>query len=505
MGNTMSFKRQLVTYVALIVMALTAIGFGVVNAHTLHLRLSQVQADRAHREIRAEQACSSCHKSKHKAPLVGECENCHVTSTWQSASYKHEPAYLNRDAHATAPCYRCHPKGATIKRATCNTCHKSSGHRIDLWCQMCHETSSWTKSHELPRTHVRVSGSHESKATCPDCHSIHDVKTTWYCVDCHPKKKHDQIIATDPHKRAQCVDCHTRRNGVDNLNKATIKASDCGACHRPPHQRLERCKRCHSIRSFKQVHYAHTSWPLMGAHRKTACRKCHAVKKLGVAAGRACASCHRPPHGSIGPCDQCHTQTRFAPSTFRHSNVYVLKGAHTRLSCAKCHRNGQWNSAKAKPCASCHRAPHGAIGPCDRCHTQTSFVPSTFRHSTAYALTGAHRKLACAKCHPKKRWASAKGTACVSCHKVRHGGWSECARCHTTTAWQPIRAITHTSKYPLIGQHRYVECIGCHKGLLFNNTPTRCVSCHASLSHGMSNCETCHTPASWSAVTNHGG
>lgn len=501
----MSGRKQLAAYATLVVVALLAITFGVASGAALKWRIERLGAGEAHRRILPGEQCASCHTSKHKAPLVGACENCHVKKTWQSVSYKHESRYLNSDAHVAAPCNRCHHNGNELKKATCSDCHKVYGHRQDTQCFVCHNTDSWTESHALPKSHPRLKGSH-AKATCPDCHTIHDQDVTWYCADCHTNRKpHNAVVETPAHRKLRCVDCHRQEGKRDNLNTVVARAGECVRCHVPPHQALPKCERCHPSDSFKAKRYQHPAWQLRGAHTRLDCKKCHSVKKLGVAKGATCSACHGVRHGGLSDCARCHTQTAFRPSKFRHSSVYKLSGAHARLSCGQCHPGVRWTQSKGTACSSCHGTRHGGLSACSKCHTTASFKPSKFNHASRYPLTGAHTRISCAKCHPSNKYTQTKGRTCVACHGVKHGGQTDCSHCHTATAWQPIKPIAHTPRYPLIGQHQYVECIGCHKGLSFASTPTRCIDCHASLSHGMPRCESCHTPYSWSAVTNHGG
>ena len=62
--------------------------------------------------------------------------------------------------------------------------------------------------------------------------------------------------------------------------------------------------------------------------------------------------------------------------------------------------------------------PSGASFPFD-----FGFVPSTFSHSSVWALTGAHRSLACRRCHPRGAFTRTIGSA-GSC---RSWGWARCS------------------------------------------------------------------------------
>ena len=78
-----------------------------------------------------------------------------------------------------------------------------------------------------------------------------------------------------------------------------------------------------------------------------------------------------------------------------------------------------------------------------------------------------------------------------------------CANCHTYTSWKPIRRsadFDHSkTRYPLLGQHRDIDCTSCHTKLVFTNTSTRCADCHADLHRGQfgASCDRCHTVRAW--------
>lgn len=434
-------RQQAVGYAALLLVGLLLVGFGGLSAYAAHLRVKQVSEGKTHRTVLPDERCSACHTSKHKAPLVGECENCHVTSTWKSTSYRHEKSYLVEDAHASAPCNSCHLGGRPIKNASCETCHKTYNHRISTQCQMCHTTSSWTVSHDLPRTHPRLEGTH-AKTTCPDCHTIHAAKMVFSCGECH-KKEHGKIATTPAHKDKKCVECHIKQRKKDSLIRVTAKATECSKCHGTPHKSLTDCARCHASSTFKKVTFTHPKAPLAGSHAK--------------------------------------------------------------LSCEKCHPKRQWATNRGTACTSCHKVEHRGLLNCTRCHNKTAWRPTSFVHSSVYKLDGAHSKLSCGRCHPGRQWGSSRGTACSSCHGTKHDRKMKCDRCHTTRSWRPIKPIQHSSKYPLVGLHRYVECESCHKRLVFRGTANDCDSCHAAESHGMPKCERCHTPVSWKQILPHMG
>ncbi len=86
-------------------------------------------------------------------------------------------------------------------------------------------------------------------------------------------------------------------------------------------------------------------------------------------------------------------------------------------------------------------SPHGNITiPCADCHTTDSWLmraDATFRHeSTGFTLAGQHRFLKCESCHRGLAFAGTK-RECLSCHTDVHNSelGPDCMRCHTMTSW----------------------------------------------------------------------
>lgn len=78
----------------------------------------------------------------------------------------------------------------------------------------------------------------------------------------------------------------------------------------------------------------------------------------------------------------------------------------------------------------------------------------------------------------------------------------DCALCHNTSNWEQSnpRLFNHNkTKFPLVGQHKSVECRKCHPTLEFAKAKTQCVDCHMDMHEGTvgKDCERCHTPKSW--------
>lgn len=389
-----------------------------------------------HVAIGADQQCSSCHSSTHRAPLIGPCDNCHTTLTWHSVDHQHRTVAMDVGIHAKTACALCHPHGGKPIGTRCEDCHRTSKHVFTPGCQRCHSPVNWQYTQIAPARHVRLVGPH-APVPCLDCHSLQQVPVVFRCATCHPK--HTATFALTLGHAIDCVRCHDQRSGRDNLNVASIKGSDCSACHPVRHTGLADCSRCHDTAKWK-------------------------------------------------------------PATFRHESVYPLTGAHARTACTACHAASQWGALATTSCVTCHAPRHSGLTACDRCHTTVAFTQPTFRHAKVFPLSGRHSKIKCSSCHPRGDLGVVRSRSCSGCHGTKHQTYIKCGTCHTASGWSPIKTFSHPANYPLVGLHAYVPCASCHKGLVFPGAFTRCVDCHAKLSHGHPDCERCHTPKGWRII-----
>ena len=201
-------------------------------------------------------------------------------------------------------------------------------------------------------------------------------------------------------------------------------------------------------------------------------------------------------------CARCHTTSRFKPSTFRHSSVFKLAGAHNDLRCSSCHPSNRYASRNGTTCSSCHGSKHGGLKDCADCHTTNTFEPSTFNHDSRFELVGAHDDLRCSSCHPDNAYARriGSGTTCAGCHGSKHGGLTDCTSCHTVETFSPAKDIDHPGSTPLGGEHRSRACSLCHEGNNFTSAPRACVECHTAPHVRPTDCLRCHEPTQWSNV-----
>lgn len=79
----------------------------------------------------------------------------------------------------------------------------------------------------------------------------------------------------------------------------------------------------------------------------------------------------------------------------------------------------------------------------------------------------------------------------------------DCSSCHVSATWKELKSdlsFNHNdTKFPLIGQHRSVNCVQCHSSLVFTDASEDCMNCHKDIHAGTAgvDCKNCHTPSSW--------
>jgi hypothetical protein len=124
---------------------------------------------------------------------------------------------------------------------------------------------------------------------------------------------------------------------------------------------------------------------------------------------------------------------------------------------------------------------------------------------TGYALRGMHRPVRCDSCHRGSLYRDKIAPACLTCHRDedKHGGQlgARCESCHGERGWRATSFDHGQARFPLLGAHGRVECKQCHRTLVFKDTRTECVSCHAAADRHKAQlgprCESCHNERSW--------
>lgn len=443
--------------------------------------------------------CYSCHAKDYKAAqpdhaasgFSTNCQDCHTMDTFFGAKVDHAKfGFPLTGAHATLACTQCHIGGrfkgtpadcfschAKDYNGTTNPSHVSAG--FSTTCQSCHTTLAWTPAtfnHNL--TKFPLTGAH----------------TTVPCASCHVGGKY----AGTP---TDCYSCHT-----NDYNKTT----------NPNHVQSgfpTTCDVCHNTTAWQPASFDHskTAFPLTGAHITVPCASCHVNGKY-AGTPKDCYSCHindwkgtnNPSHAAAGfptDCSICHSTTSWAGAKFDHNQTkFPLTGAHVTLSCVACHASGKY-AGLSTACVSCHQNDfNGAKNPdhvaagfpttCEVCHSTTAWQPSTFNHSnTAFPLTGAHIKVACASCHINGQYAGTP-TDCYSCHKTDYLNVTNpnhvaaafpttCTTCHNTTSW--LGATFNHTWFPIYSgthQGKWTTCADCHTNPS-NYASFSCITCHA--------------------------
>ncbi len=442
---------------------------------------------KTHPPIPAGTACNApgCHDTyKHQQPYTGPCQECHNTTDWSQVTYTHKDPTFDQGMHPTLGCSFCHTEGQALPTGGCGVCHDAP-HGGWTQCSACHTTIAFGLRKSPPAGHVSLLGGH-AKLTCLDCHDKpQEPAVPRTCVDCHP------VVHTIPVRT--CQDCHDPALGTFTTPKKNF-----------PHKEF---------------------FVLSGFHKTLKCAQCHknASKNEFSGTPTVCVGCHGPHHGGLTDCAACHTTSSFIPSTFVHSTVFPLTGVHATLACSKCHPNNEFvhtiSTNGGTACVDCHGPHHGGLTDCAACHTPRGFQFTTFKHSSVFPLVGAHATLPCTDCHPGGLFAKniSKNTsrnACVDCHGVHHGNQTDCTLCHDTAAFVPLKSgVDHAGQsVPLGAAHAYPQpCGWCHGTAStpdFSAARTPCSSCHTTggpsgatpAPHGYSSgqdCIDCHWPTTF--------
>ena len=509
-----------------------------------------------HTEIRQRLAARRGYHARVVKSVNGreDCTHCHTDHygkdfnivKWETSAseFDHrQTGYPLTGKHAGLACNRCHNAQRVLK-----------GERAGIQVKDLNHTYLGLSAQQCTTCHVDV---HRGQlgADCGRCHSLEGWKPAGGFD--HSQTRYP---LTGLHEKVACAQCH--RSHTEDT-KVVVQYKDvpfgsCTECHKDPHHAAfaAACSTCHVTSGWKSVRteagfdHDKTAFPLHGAHIKTGCNDCHKGSDFKRPVAHAkCEDCHTPdPHkGQFAgqDCDRCHNEDAFKPSLFtvsRHQqSAYPLEGKHLTVECGKCHiprgKDTVYKVAYQK-CMDCHKdahagqfagAPYG--NKCESCHTLNGFRPSTFtlaRHQeTHFQLSGGHAATACAECHKSPVDSYPPGPAryhfdsmtCISCHQDPHRGDTAgnskqgCELCHNVRSWKETAAFDHsTTKFELLGAHRAVGCLECHRPVVgngprviaFRNTPTECVRCHEDVHGGQfmraakfSDCTSCHSLAAW--------
>ncbi len=564
-----------------------------------------------------------------------------------------ELSEAHQELEGLGNCRKCHGDGEQVSQAKCQDCHRELQDRVKAQqgyhgrmseetrgCQGCHHEHQgrsfklvqWVPSKQgflHQRTGWPLEGAH-LKTDCAECHQPRRVfspavkallkkkpsRTTFLglstrCADCHFDEHRDQLgddcaschreagwkpapgfdhrktdyPLTGKHRQVKCKECHpaaedttTPANAFptprarSHLKFADLPHASCLDCHQDPHQTRfgQRCQSCHTTAGWQtvktpggsQAFHDKTRFPLQGMHEEVDCKACHGPFRGRPARFKGlefsqCTSCHLDAHlgqltegRAVQPCDRCHTVEGFSPARFEpedHARTgFVLEGAHRAVACSRCHLQEDALQGRvtrkvrqellrqrrplmlsltrfelgkdAQQCQGCHLDVHAGqfeaqvkAGGCQACHSQETFTPARFDHQrdARFALEGAHAQAQCGACHPTQRVGGRPmvryrplETACQGCHADPHAGQfgrgeggTDCARCHTSTAFTPAH-FQHQppfTAFTLDGRHAKVACGACHPTVevgknqrvtRYAQLPTTCEGCHTDFHRG---------------------
>ncbi len=265
------------------------------------------------------------------------------------------------------------------------------------------------------------------------------------------------------------------------------------------------------------------------------CDKCH-LKFDRKAQDRLCMDCHKEVradlsgkqgmHGlmKLQACKACHTEHKgagariaaFDKTSFDHRGTnYLLKGAHQKTDCAKCHLPASKEKGyriAQRDCNACHKKDDvhkNSLGSkCADCHTEVNWKEAKIDHDkTDFPLEGKHADVKCKDCHKDTKYKETPKT-CNECHKKddKHKGkYSEkCEKCHDAKSWKKY-TFDHNrdTKYDLLGKHRNTKCDACHTtGYVYRDKLAKaCNDCHKKDDKHKetlgTDCAKCHTERDW--------
>jgi len=329
------------------------------------------------------QKCMDCHQpDPHqgqfaKRPDGGECAACHTVEGFRPSLFgikEHAAtAYPLQGKHAEVKCEQCHiPKGKDklfkIKFQKCTDCHSDK--------------------------HNGQFAAAPYFNACERCHNLQGYRPSTFSLTRH---KETRFLLSGGHLAVPCGECHKEAPKGTPQTPVLYHWNDlsCTSCHSDPHkgefkERMTQlrgdgkpggCEACHTTKSWRELSgfdHAKTAFPLVGAHRATACIDCHKPPNLETklmnvdfkAAPTKCEDCHEDPHGKqflkagVTACAGCHDSAKWKPSLFDHerSTAFSLKGAHQTVRCEVCHKEVRifegrqvlFYKPTPKDCAACH-------------------------------------------------------------------------------------------------------------------------------------------------------
>jgi len=501
-----------------------------------------------HANVSTTTQCAACHMTSAfglsarpndgvHANVTGNCESCHKTTGWASATVSHStftaatncaqchngtdaPGKVSTHIPTTLNCYSCHNPTATTWAPT-KWNHTQQA--VTRTCSTCH-TGTFQGPDGKPSNHIPYATvTAASSANCDTCHT--SGFASW-----NPGKFHANVSTA-----TQCATCHmTAAYGLTSRPNNGTHANVTG-----------NCEACHKTTGWASATVSHSTFTAA-----TNCAQCHngtdAPGKVGnhIPTTLNCYSCHNPTATTWAPtkwnhtqqtvtrtCSTCHTGGYQGPDGKPANHIpYAAVSAAAAANCDTCHTSGfaSWNPGKfhanvstPTQCATCHMSaaygltakPNDGIhstvtGNCEGCHNPKAWSTATVNHSSFTAATN------CAQCHNGSDAPGKPGTHipttlnCYSCHTPTSLTWTPtkwnhtqqtvtrvCSTCHTGGYQGPDGKPANHIPYAAVSAAATANCDTCHKGGYTSwnpgkfhanvSTSTQCASCHLSSAYGL--------------------
>jgi hypothetical protein len=403
--------------------------------------------------------CIICHngvqaagKTPNHIATTLECGDCHLTTTWASATFDH--------TGITSGCYSCHNGVKAVGK-------QGSHMPTSNVCEDCHTTGigtstpSWVPS-AFEHTQMAVQ-------TCQTCHNG-TVKISTGVVSGQPANHVPPIPSL--------VDCAVCHGNVPSAETWTVLLASIPTLHAG--LSVNNCLMCHAGQTFAGVPSPYIPMSMSGVSPTHATPL--APPHIPVLAGTDCSACHGAAYqsGGFGPatamsaakhafvsgtCDTCHDTGRSfyvgsgTPLQLRPADH--LTSADTRMAssdCSVCHETTDWVS-NVMPAG--HMPNPSNLG-CNQCHTA---APSDYTPVTLAPIATLHTGIAgnCGLCHGAAAvltWFSnytptdavltpahvpyTSGTDCSACHAANYitGGFGPTAMNAAKHAFVPTACDT---------------------------------------------------------------
>ena len=403
--------------------------------------------------------CIICHngvqatgKTPNHIATTLECGDCHLTTTWASATFDH--------VNITTGCYSCHNGVKAVgKQGT----HMPTSNV----CEDCHTTGigtstpSWVPS-AFDHTQMSVQ-------TCQTCHSG-TVKISTGVVPGQPTDHVPPIPSL--------VDCAVCHGNVPAAETWTVLVASIPTLHAG--LSVNNCLMCHAGQTFAGVPAPYIPMSVSGISPTHATAL--APPHIPILAGTDCSACHGAAYqaGGFGPatamsaakhafvsgtCDTCHdTGKSFyvgsgTPLQLRPADHLTSSDPRMASSdCSLCHETTDWNS-NTMPAG---HLPNPSNLSCNTCHAS---APGDYTAATLAPLATLHTGIAgnCGLCHGAAApltWANnytptdavltpahipyTSGTDCSACHAANYvtGGFGPTAMNAARHAFVPVTCDT---------------------------------------------------------------